>query len=75
MHICQNSLLLWLLQQLVNVPVEPEPDPAGADAGVQTGSGQGWRAYSAVEELQPKSKTGFDQMIFLLCEDKSQSES
>lgn len=55
--------------------MEPEPDPAGADAGVQTDSGQEWRAYSAVEELQAKSKTGLDQMIFLLCEDKSQSES
>ena len=55
--------------------MEPEPGQAGADAEVQTDSGQEWRAYSAVEELQPQTKTGFEQMIFLLREDESQSES
>lgn len=32
--------------------MEPEPDQAGAGAGVQTDSGQEWRAYSAAEELR-----------------------
>lgn len=55
--------------------MEPEPDQAGADAGVQIDSGQEWRAYSAVEELQRQTKRGFDQVIFSLCEHTTQSES
>lgn len=47
----------------MNVPVEPEPDQAGADAGVPTDSGQEWTACSAAGELQTHTTTT-DQVIF-----------
>lgn len=51
----------------VSVPVEPEPDQAGADVGVPTDSGQEWTACSAAGELQTHTRTtAFDQMIFFI---------
>lgn len=60
----------------VNVPVEPEPDQAGADAGVPTDSGQEWTACSAAGELQTHNNNNnrSGDFFFFCVKIKTQSE-